>query len=330
MENIFSKIKELLLQVDKKRIIFPEFNDERIIRAANRLAEENLLIPIYIGSKQAVEEVASQFNIQLASYEVIDPNTFAEFEQLVNTYLERRKNKQIDRQVALEIVKEINYFSTLLVYLNYAGGLVSGAINTTSSALRPLLEIVKTKEGIKKVSGSYLMVRDHEQYIFADCAVNIAPSSEDLAEITLLTVRTAQLLKMEPKVALLSFSTKGSSQSKETEKVMEAYKLVKEKAPSLLIDGELQFDAAYIPAIAEKKAPQSVIKGDANIFIFPNLDAGNIGCKIVERLGGFQAVGPLLQGLNRPVNLLSRGCNEEDVYNVALMTALQANENNLL
>lgn len=330
MSNIFTNIKQLLKQVNKTRIIFPEFTDERILRAANRLAEENLVLPIYIGEEDDVREAARKYDIQLANYEVINPYTFSDFDRLVDTLMERRKNKQIDRQTAETKVREINYFSTLLVYLNYADGLVSGAINTTSSALRPLLEIIKTKKDVKKVSGSYLMVRDYEQYIFADCAVNIDPSSEDLAEITLQTVRTAQLLKMEPKVAMLSFSTKGSAQSEETEKVIKAYQLVKSKAPSLLVDGELQFDAAYIPSLAEKKAPQSVIKGDANIFVFPNLDAGNIGCKIAERLGGFQAVGPLLQGLNRPVNLLSRGCSEDDVYKVALMTAIQANENNIL
>lgn len=330
MATIFSNIKELLKQTNKTRIIFPEFTDERIMRAANRLSLENVIVPIYIGDRETVKQFAARFDIQLANYEVIDPNTFGQKQLLIDTFIERRRNKNIDEATVREKITDPNYFATLLVYLNVADGLVSGAINTTSAAVRPVLEIIKMKQDVKKVSGAYVMVRGDEQYIFADCAVNIAPSSEDLVEITLQTARTAHLLRLEPKVAMLSFSTKGSAHSPETEKIIKAYELVKETSPSLLIDGELQFDAAYIPALAEKKAPQSVIKGDANIFIFPNLDAGNISCKIAERLGGFQAVGPILQGLNRPVNLLSRGCSENDVYKVALMTALQANEAHLL
>lgn len=326
MTDLFLKIKERLKQADKKRIIFPEFTDERILSAANRLAQENLLVPVFIGSENEVERVLKDKGIVLAEYETVDPDRFQEYDRLINAYIERRRHKADDLETAKEKVKESNYFATLLVHLDYADGMVSGAIHTTSKALRPLLEIVKTKEGVQKVSGAYLMVRGEEQYVFADCAVNISPSSEDLAEIALQTVETAKLLDMDPKVALLSFSTKGSAHAPETEKVIEAFQLVKKKAPSLLVDGEMQFDAAYIPELAERKAPRSAIKGDANIFIFPNLDAGNISCKIAERLGKFQAVGPLLQGLNRPVNLLSRGCCEDDVYKVGLLTALKANE----
>src|SRR5699024_5066936 len=219
-----------------------------------------------------------------------------------------------------------NFFASLLVQAKHADGLVSGAMHTTSEVALPLLQIIKPKAGMRKVSGAYILIKEEEQYVFADCAINISPSSEELAEITLQSAHTAQLLEIEPKVAMLSFSTQGSASSDETEKIIEAVEIVKSKNPSFTIDGEIQFDAAYVPALAMKKAPNSSIQGDANVFVFPNLEAGNISCKIAERLGGFQAIGPLMQGLNRPVNLLSRGCQEDDVYKVALFTALQAIE----
>src|SRR5699024_2864000 len=186
------------------------------------------------------------------------------------------------------------------------------------------LQIIKPKKTVNKVSGAYLMIKDQEQYIFADCAINISPTSEELAEIALQSAATARLLQIDPKVAMLSFSTKGSAQSPETAKIISAVRQVKATDPTLIIDGEVQFDAAYMPTLAAKKAPDLSINGDANVFVFPNLEAGNISCKIAERLGGFQAIGPIIQGLNRPVNLLSRGCSEDDVYKVALFTALQA------
>jgi len=211
----------------------------------------------------------------------------------------------------------------MLVYMNQANGLVSGAVNSTADTVRPALQIIKTKEGVKRTSGAFVMVRGDQRYVFADCAINIAPEADDLAEIASESAKTARLFDIEPRVAMLSFSTNGSAKSEETEKVTDALKLAKEKDPSLVIDGEFQFDAAFVPSIAEKKAPDSILKGDANVFIFPSLEAGNIGYKIAERLGGFEAVGPILQGLNQPVNDLSRGCNAEDVYKLALITAAQ-------
>lgn len=323
MDDIFDTIKTQLIASAKKRIVFPEFSDERVLRAANRLAMENVITPIYIGEAKEVESYANQFNIQLADYEVITFNAFQRQEALVQSYVARRRGK-VNSETAREHLHDPNYFATMLVYDNYADGLVSGAIYTTSSAVLPALQIIKPKASMKKVSGAYLLVRENEQYIFADCAVNILPTSEELAEITLQSAETAELLQIDPKVAMLSFSTKGSAYSPETAKIIDAVKIVKKSRPSLNVDGEVQFDAAYMPELAAKKAPNLTINGDANVFVFPNLEAGNISCKIAERLGGFQAIGPLIQGLNRPVNLLSRGCHEDDVYKVALFTAMQA------
>lgn len=212
----------------------------------------------------------------------------------------------------------------MLVHLNQADGLVSGAAHSTSDTVRPALQIIKTKEGIQKTSGVFVMVRNDEKYIFADCAINIAPTSDDLAEIAVESARTAKLFDVDPRVAMLSFSTKGSAKSEETERVIAAIDIAKEKDTSLIIDGEFQFDTAFVPEVAAKKAPDSDIKGDATVFVFPSLEAGNIGYKLTERLGGFEAVGPILQGLNKPVNDLSRGCSEEDVYKLALITAAQS------
>jgi phosphate acetyltransferase len=189
--------------------------------------------------------------------------------------------------------------------------------------VRPAIQIIKAKEGVKITSGVFIMVRDEEKYIFADCAINISPDSGDLAEIALESARIAKMFDIEPKIAMLSFSTKGSAVSPETQRVADAVKIAREKEPKHLLDEEFQFDAAFVPSVAKKKAPDSVIKGYANVFIFPSLEAGNIGYKIAQRLGGFEAIGPILQGLNAPVNDLSRGCSEEDVYKLALITAAQ-------
>ena len=205
-----------------------------------------------------------------------------------------------------------------------AHGLVSGAAHTTAETVRPALQIIKTKPGISKASGAFIMVKDDLRFVFADCAITIAPTSEDLAEIAVESAKTALAFGITPKVAMLSFSTKGSAKSKETEKVVNATAIAKSMAPEIVIEGELQFDASIVPAIAAKKAPGAAVQGDATVFVFPSLEAGNIGYKIAERLGGFEAIGPILQGLNAPVNDLSRGCSAEDVYKLAYITAAQA------
>ena len=242
---------------------------------------------------------------------------------MVASFVERRKGKATEEH-AREILLDENYFGTMLVYTNKADGLVSGAAHSTADTVRPALQIIKTKQGISKTSGVFIMAREEEKYVFADCAINIAPDSNDLAEIAIESAKTAEMFDIEPRVAMLSFSTKGSAKSEETEKVSNAVEEAKKRAPHLVVDGEFQFDAAFVPSVAKKKAPGSVLQGDANVFVFPSLEAGNIGYKIAQRLGNFDAVGPILQGLNAPVNDLSRGCNEDDVYKLALITAAQA------
>ena len=322
MSDLFATLKDNLKGKNVK-IVFPEGLDERIISAASRLAEEQILIPILIGNEEEIQGKASELALSLENVEIFNPERFEAMDELVEAFVERRNGK-VNTEDAAKILMDENYFGTMLVYLNKADGLVSGAAHSTADTVRPALQIIKTKPGIKKTSGVFIMVREEEKYVFADCAIDIAPDSQDLAEIAVESAKTAQMFGMEPRVAMLSFSTKGSAVSPETTKVSDAVAIAKEMDPTLLVDGEFQFDAAFVPSVAASKAPDSVIKGDANVFVFPSLEAGNIGYKIAQRLGNFEAVGPILQGLNQPVNDLSRGCNEEDVYKLALITAGQS------
>lgn len=322
MSDLFTGLKEKV-SGQNVRIVFPEGLDERILVAAGRLASDNILTPILIGDIEEIQAKAKELNVSLESAEIFDPKRFAQMDELVASFVERRKGK-VTEEDARKILLDENYFGTMLVYSNQADGLVSGAIHSTADTVRPALQIIKTKEGVRKTSGVFIMVREDEKYVFADCAINIAPDSQDLAEIAIESAKTARMFDIEPRVALLSFSTKGSAKSPETEKVEGALAEAKLRDPLLIIDGEFQFDAAFVPSVAKQKAPESPLQGDANVFVFPSLEAGNIGYKIAQRLGNFEAVGPILQGLNRPVNDLSRGCNEEDVYKLALITAAQA------
>lgn len=324
MSQLFDQLKERISS-NNKSIVFPEGTDERILTAASQLGAEGVLKPILIGERSAVRKKAEEAGVDVSTSTIIDPNDFPEFDLMVETFVERRKGKAT-KEDAQKILLDENYFGTMLVYMNQADGLVSGAAHSTADTVRPALQIIKTKEGIKKTSGVFIMVRDDEKYVFADCAINITPDSQDLAEIAVESAETAKLFDVDPRVAMLSFSTKGSAKSPETEKVTEALQVAKGKNPSLVIDGEFQFDAAFVPSVASKKAPDAEIQGDANVFVFPSLEAGNIGYKIAQRLGGMEAVGPILQGLNKPVNDLSRGCSSDDVYKLALITAAQAAE----
>ena len=321
MSDLFTTLKE---KVAGKNIgiVFPEGNDERILTAVARLAAENMVKPIVIGNVEEVNTLAQNLGLTLDGVEVLDPNTYEKMDEVVASFIERRKGKATEED-ARKILLSPNYFGTMLVHMNLAQGLVSGAAHSTADTVRPALQIIKTKEGVRKTSGVFIMVRGEEKYVFADCAINISPDSNDLAEIAIESAETAKMFNMEPRVAMLSFSTKGSAKSPETERVVEAVRIAKEREPNLTLDGEFQFDAAFVPSVAEKKAPGSEIKGDANVFVFPSLEAGNIGYKIAQRLGNFEAVGPILQGLNKPVNDLSRGCSVEDVYKLALITAGQ-------
>ncbi|GAB3048125.1 phosphate acetyltransferase [Virgibacillus ainsalahensis] len=322
MSNLFDELKAKV-ESKYKTIVFPEGLDERILTAASQLGAAGILKPLLIGEKSAIKQKAEHVGVDISTSKIIDPNSFEEFDLMVETFVERRKGKATAED-ARKILLDENYFGTMLVYMNQADGLVSGAVHSTADTVRPALQIIKTKEGIKKTSGVFIMVRDDEKYVFADCAINITPEAQDLAEIAAESAVTGKLFGVDPRIAMLSFSTKGSAKSPETEKVTEALQIAKEKDPSLIIDGEFQFDAAFVPSVAEKKAPESVLKGNANTFIFPSLEAGNIGYKIAQRLGGFEAVGPVLQGLNAPVNDLSRGCTADDVFKLALITAVQS------
>jgi len=322
MSTLFDQLTEKVASANKK-IVFPEGLDERILTAASKLVSAGVVTPVLIGNVEEVNAKAKELGVDVSACSIIDPANYDEFDGMVEAFVERRKGKATEED-ARKILLDENYFGTMLVYLNKADGLVSGAAHSTADTVRPALQIIKTKEGIKKTSGVFIMVREDEKYVFADCAINIAPDSQDLAEIAVESANTAKLFDVDPRVAMLSFSTKGSAKSEETEKVAGALEIAKEKDSSLVIDGEFQFDAAFVPSVAEKKAPDSVLKGNANVFVFPSLEAGNIGYKIAQRLGGFEAVGPILQGLNKPVNDLSRGCSSEDVYNLAIITAAQA------
>lgn len=321
MSSLFDQIEAKVKKVFPT-IVFPEGTDVRILEAAIKLGDNKVLHPIVVGNLEAIQSKATELGLSLENVEVQDPNNYPQFDELVAAFVERRKGKVTEEAARIQLL-DVNYFGVMLVYLEKAAGLVSGAAHSTGDTVRPALQIIKMKEGFKKTSGVFVMVKGDQKLIFGDCAINIMPTSSDLAETAVAAAQTARVFDIEPKVAMLSFSTKGSAVSPETEKVVEATRLAKEMDPELIIDGEFQFDAAFVPSVAASKAPNSPLKGEANVFIFPTLDAGNIGYKMVQRLGGYEAVGPILQGLNKPVNDLSRGCNVEDVYKLALITAMQ-------
>ncbi|MEF2096127.1 phosphate acetyltransferase [Bacillus sp. CFBP9009] len=321
MSDLF-EILESKIMGHNLKIVFPEGLDERILGAAGRLAKAKLVTPVLIGDIGLIQEKAKDLKISLDAIEIYDPKNYIMMDEMVEAFVKVRDGKATDVQ-AREILMDKNYFGTMLVHMKLAHGMVSGATHSTADTVRPALRIIKTKPGVQKTSGVFIMVRDEEKYVFADCAININPNSQDLAEIAIESAKTALMFDIEPRVAMLSFSTKGSATSPETLKVVDAVDLAKEMDPEIILDGEFQFDAAFVPSVARKKAPDSLIQGDANVFIFPSLEAGNISYKMVQRLGGFEAVGPILQGLNRPVNDLSRGCSEEDVYKLAVITAAQ-------
>lgn len=321
--ELLSDLKENI-RGKKIKIVFPESQDTRILSAAVRLHRENLVEPILIGKKEEIEHQANDLGFQTRNIQVIDPETYPKKERMKKTFLERRKGK-VTEQEAETLLEDVHYFSTMLVYMDEADGLVSGAQTSTGETVRPALQIIKTRPGISRASGAFIMMRDRgEKFIFADCAINVNPSAHELAEIAVESAKTAQMFHIEPKVAMLSFSTKGSASSEEAAKVAEATKMAQEMAPDLAIDGELQFDAAFDQEVAKKKVGDSKVAGKATVFVFPELQSGNIGYKIAERLGGFESVGPILQGMNKPVSDLSRGCNGEDVYKTTIITANQA------
>lgn len=319
-EEIAAKVKG-----QNKTIVFPEGEDKRVLGAAVRLQQDGLLKPILLGKRSEIEATAKENGWDISALTILDPAEYpaADKQAMFDALLERRKGKNTPEQVE-EMLKDVSYFGTMLVYMGKADGMVSGAVHSTGSTVRPALQIVKTKPGSHRISGAFLMLKGDQRYIFADCAINIELDAPTMAEVAVQSAETAKLFGIDPKVALLSFSTKGSAKGDMVTKVAEATEKVHELAPDLATDGELQFDAAFVPEVGELKAPDSKVAGHANVFIFPSLEAGNIGYKIAQRFGGFTAVGPILQGLNAPIADLSRGCNEDDVYKVALITAARA------
>lgn len=320
--ELFTSLKQKV-QGHGLKIVFPEATDPRILKAAQRLQQEELIEPVFLGNPEAVQQAAVAAQVDLSQIQILDPNHYDQFNDMVQAFVQRRKGKNTVEQ-AQTMLRDPNYFGTMLVYLKQVAGMVSGAVHPTGDTVRPALQIIKVKPGLTRTSGAFIMQKGEQRYLFADCAININPSAQELAEIAVTSAHTAQLFDIQPRVALLSFSTKGSAKSDEVTKVAEATRLAQTMDPTLVLDGELQFDAAIVPTVAQQKAPQSTIAGQANVFVFPELQSGNIGYKIAQRLGGFEAIGPVLQGLNQPVSDLSRGCNTEDVYKLTLITAAQA------
>lgn len=318
-----------------KTIILPEAEDIRVLKAAEIVSSEGFANIILIGNIEKTKELAKQNSINITDVKIIEPETSNEFEKYANELYELRKNKGMTLEKAKELMLNPIYFGTMMLKLEKADGLVSGAAHSTADTLRPALQILKTAPETKLVSAFFVMVvpgceyGENGVFIFSDSGLNENPDSEKLSEIAISSSKSfEQLIGKTSKVAMLSYSTYGSAKSELTEKVIKATELVKEKEPNIIVDGELQLDSAIIPEVAEKKAPESKLKGKANTLIFPDLNAGNIGYKLVQRLAKAEAYGPLCQGIAKPVNDLSRGCSSQDIVGVVAITAVQAQKNN--
>lgn len=326
MNSFYERAKTL-----NKTILFPEGTEPRTIKAVSEIAQKKIAKPVLLGDETAIRTKASSEGVTLDGVEIINPVKDSRYEEYSNKFFEMRKAKGMTIEKARETMKDPIYFATMMIQSNAADGLVSGAEHSTADTIRPALQIIKTKPGISVVSGCFIMYvpnstfGDNGLFVFADCAVNPDPTSEQLAEIAISSAETAKALcSMEPRVAMLSFSTKKSADHPNVDKVIKAFEIAKEKAPSLEIDGELQADAALVESVGQKKSPGSKVAGKANVLIFPDLQSGNIGYKLVERLAKAHAIGPFLQGLNKPVNDLSRGCSVQDIIDVTAVTAIQA------
>lgn len=313
------------LKADKRKIVFTEGEDARILEAASRLKADGLLESILVGNVDAVKKAAADGGFDIEGLEILDPATYPEMDSMVSLMVELRKGKMSEEDCRKALSKG-NYFGTMLVKMGKADALLGGATYSTADTVRPALQLIKTKPGSKIVSSCFILNRKgadgaDEVYAMGDCAINITPSEDDLVEIGIETAKTAKAFGIDPKVAYLSFSTMGSGKGESVDMMRGATAKAKAQAPELAIDGELQFDAAFSPVVAKTKCPDSPVAGQANTFIFPEIQSGNIGYKIAQRLGGFEAYGPILQGLNAPINDLSRGCDANEVYQMAIITA---------
>lgn len=314
-----------------KTIVLPEAMDLRVLTATDIICKEDFAKVVLIGNKEEIVKLAKENNLDISKVKILEPSNSEKYEEYVNTFYELRKAKGMTIEQAKELLLEPIYFGMMMVKNGDADGLVSGAAHSTADTLRPALQILKTKPGTKLVSTFNLMIVPNCEYgnngvfIFSDCGLNPKPNSDELSEIAISSAESYKQLVCDiPKVAMLSYSTYRSASSEDVDKIREDNKLAKEKAPDLLIDGEMQLDSAIVPSVGKSKAPGSNVAGKANILIFPDLNAGNIGYKLVERLAKAEAYGPVCQGMAKPVNDLSRGCKAEDIVGVVAITALQA------
>ena len=321
------------LKANPRKIVFTEGHDARILEAASRLKKDGFLTPILVGNVDVVRENAAKGGFDIEGLEILDPLTYPEMDAMVEKMVELRKGKMTPEECRTALSKG-NYFGTMLVKMGYADSLLGGATYSTADTVRPALQLVKTKKGAHLVSSCFILVRGEEKLAMGDCAINLSyedsldkegnvvlSAAQKLAEVAIETAKTAKVFGIDPKVAMLSFSTNGSGKGGTVKLSHDATIVAKEMAPDLAIDGEMQFDAAVAPEVGQLKFPGSPVAGYANTFIFPTIEAGNIGYKIAQRLGGFEAYGPILQGLAAPINDLSRGCNAEEVYKMAIITA---------
>ena len=325
-----------ILKANPRKIVFTEGPDARILEAAARLKKGGFLTPILVGNVEEVKAAAAKGGFDIEGLEILDPLTYAGMDEMVAKMVELRKGKMTEEDCRKALSKG-NYFGTMLVKMGVADALLGGATYSTADTVRPALQLVKTKKGANLVSSCFILVRGDEMICMGDCAINIdyqdktdkegnvtLTAAAQLAEVAVETAKTAKVFGIEPKVAMLSYSTKGSGKGANVDLVREATAIAKEKAPEFAIDGEMQFDAAVSPTVGQLKFPGSPVAGYANTFIFPETQSGNIGYKIAQRLGGFAAYGPILQGLNAPINDLSRGCDAEEVYQMSIITAALA------
>lgn len=313
------------LKAHPRKIVFTEGTDPRILEASARLLSGTFLTPVLVGNEDEIQKAAEEAGFNIRGAIIIDPANFDEMDKMVETMVELRKGKMTVEQCRATL-GQANYFGTMLVKMGYADALLGGATYSTADTVRPALQLIKTKPGSKIVSSCFILVRpsatgDREVLAMGDCAINIKPTEDELVEIAYETSETARTFGIDPKIAFLSYSTLGSGKGEDVDKMRHAFEKAHAAYPDLAMEGELQFDAAVSPTVARTKCPESKVAGHANTFIFPDINAGNIGYKICQRMGSFDAYGPILQGLNAPINDLSRGCNAQEVYSMAIITA---------